>query len=79
MPCSCIMELNNKHYLDGKTKLCKRYLMATKYIYSLRESTSCTSSECVLILLFLRAGAGEDKSKGVGYNIGESDEYGSRV
>lgn len=26
-----------------------------------------------------RAGAQQDKSKGVGYNIGERDEYGSRV
>lgn len=40
-----------------------------------------SNSECIvtLLLLFLRAGAQQDKSKGVGYNIEERDEYGSRV
>lgn len=32
-----------------------------------------------MALLFLSAGAQQDKSKGVGYSIGEQDEYGSRV
>lgn len=32
-----------------------------------------------MVLLFLRSAAEQNKSKGVGYNIGERDEYGSRV
>lgn len=32
-----------------------------------------------MTLLFYSAGAQQDKSNGVGYNIGEKDEYGSTV
>lgn len=77
------MALNNKLYHDGNISLTKKtlndYEMGSfNYVNDVNFMDQILNALWLFDISF-RAGAQQDKSKGVGYNIGERDEYGSRV